>query len=143
MLRFTFTGALVCVLLAACSSDKEPPPNNGVDDVKGACQIRAAWKTPTADKCSLCVASAPLADCGCEATHPFAALCLKQSQARHAEPSCTPDLLDCRAKCDDDCTCIDNCYAKAPACKSLVAAEDGCIADVCTPYCNGPDAGPS
>jgi hypothetical protein len=129
--------------LVACSpKHDDPPPNNGVNDVKAACQIRTAWKTPTADKCALCVASAPLADCGCEATHPFAAMCVQQGDALRSEPSCTSDLQYCRAKCANDCACVDNCYANAPKCKPLVAAEDGCIADVCTAYCNGPDAGP-
>jgi hypothetical protein len=127
--------------LASCSPKKDPP-DNGVNDVKAACVIRTSWSNPTGDKCSLCKSAAPIANCGCEAEKDFGGACQSQGDARRAEPTCTPDLLDCRAHCNDDCNCIDNCYANAPKCKPLVAAEDGCVADVCAKFCNSPDGGP-
>lgn len=132
---------LVFLAFASCSPKKDPPPDDGVNDVKAACLIRTSWSNPTGITCTLCVASAPFAPCGCESEKDFGGACQQQGDARRSEPSCTPDLLDCRARCNDDCNCVDACYINAPKCKPLVAAEDGCVADVCARYCNGPDAG--
>lgn len=127
-------------LVAACSSKDDsseaPAANNGVDDVEKACQIRAAWTNPGNDKCVNCQVAAQSPSCECEAFKDFAALCLSQDQARRAEPSCTVALDDCVKACTQtDCACITSCYANADRCKSLSAAKDGCIADVCAPYC--------
>jgi hypothetical protein len=129
-----------CFVVVACGASDSGPTNNGVNDVLKACQVRAAWTTPDAEKCVSCVAVADLAECGCEATKPFGGACVKQGDAVRAEATCTNQMKDCVIACKKDCACIDGCYANAPACKTVTAARDGCVAETCTPYCN-PDAG--
>jgi hypothetical protein len=128
-------GAFALVVFTACSSDDEPA-RNGVDNVLQACQLRVAWKNPTAEKCVNCVAAAPSPQCDCEAFKEFAGLCKTQDDARRAEPSCTGAMEDCARACKDDCACVDACYAQAAACKRIIDGRDGCVVDVCTPYCN-------
>jgi hypothetical protein len=123
------------VALTACSS-KEDPPRNGVDDIVKACQLRAAWKNPTAEDCVNCVAAAPSPECACEDFKDFAGLCKVQDDARRAEASCTSAMEDCARACKTDCACMEACYAQAPACKRIIDGRDGCVVDVCTPYCN-------
>ena len=123
------------VVSTACSSD-DAAPRNGVDDIVKACQIRVAWKNPTAEKCVNCVAAAPSPQCDCEAFKEFAALCKDQDDARRSEPSCTGAMEDCARACKDDCACVAGCYAQAAACKRVIDARDGCVVDVCTQYCN-------
>ena len=128
-------GLVSIVTLVACSDDG-PPPRNGVNDVLKACQIRAAWTKSNAEVCVNCVAAAPSPKCECESFMDFAALCADQDNARRSEPSCNDANDMCTRVCPKtDCACIENCYAGAPACKNVVAARDGCIADVCTQYC--------
>jgi hypothetical protein len=123
------------VALLACSDDG-PPPRNGVNDVFKACQIRAAWTKPTAENCLNCVAAAPSPKCNCESFKEFGGICLDQENGRRSEPSCNDANDTCSRTCPKtDCACIENCYAQAPACKQVIAARDGCIADVCTQYC--------
>lgn len=126
-------GALV--VFTACSSNDDPP-RNGVDDVLKACQIRVAWKNPTAEKCVNCVAAAPSPQCDCEAFKEFAGLCADQDNARRSEPSCSTAMEDCSRACKDDCGCVESCYAASEACKRIVAGRDGCVVDVCSQYCN-------
>lgn len=123
------------VLATACSSNDDPP-RNGVNDVVKACQIRVGWKNATAEKCVNCLAAAPSPACECEEFKAFGGLCKSQDDARRAEPSCTGAMEDCSRACNDDCGCIAACYASAPACRRLIDARDGCVADVCTPSCN-------
>jgi hypothetical protein len=133
----TLLGASLSVLatLAACSST-DSAPRNGVDDVLKACQIRVAWKNPSAEKCVNCVAATPSPECECQDFKEFAGLCHSQNDARLAEPSCTAAMEDCSRACKNDCPCVEACYAQSARCKSLVASRDGCIVDVCTQYCN-------
>jgi hypothetical protein len=35
---------------------------------------------------------------------------------------------------------VERCYEGKDACEKLAAAVDGCVAEVCDPYCNGKDA---
>jgi hypothetical protein len=126
----------------ACSSESSPALDNGVNDVKGACLIRASWTAPLADRCEQCRAVASLEDCGCEALRDFGAKCVVQGRAKRAEPTCTPAIDDCVLACGTDCNCADACYANAPACKSAAAAEQGCIADVCSVYCTAEAGAP-
>ncbi|CAN5913410.1 hypothetical protein BH11MYX4_BH11MYX4_17010 [soil metagenome] len=121
--------------IAACSP-KEDAQNNGVDDVKAACQIRAGWPNAEADKCKNCLASAAQPACDCELFKEFGGKCHSQNVARQSEPDCTDPVLDCTYKCPkNDCACLDACYATAAKCKSAAAAVDGCVTDVCAPYC--------
>jgi hypothetical protein len=140
---FALSVGLVAVVVSsalfapAClSSDDAPPPRNGVNDVKRACEIRAGWTKPGNDKCVNCQVAAQSPSCDCEAFKDFASLCKDQDDARRAEPTCTVALDDCTKACNKtDCACIDGCYAQSERCKQLSAAKDGCIADVCTQYC--------
>jgi hypothetical protein len=127
---------LAGVALGCSPKDEPPPPRNGVNDVQKACEIRATWTKSTDAKCVNCLVAAPSPACECEAFKDFASLCLEQDTARRAEPSCTVALDDCTKACvPTDCNCVNGCYAQAETCKRLSAAKDGCIADVCTPYC--------
>jgi hypothetical protein len=126
--------SLIC---AACSSEDDPPLDNGVNDVRQACDIRMAWKNPSADKCSLCQAAAPVKPCGCEAFAGFDGVCQQQGEARRGEASCVQAIDECVVNCAKDCGCVEACYANAPACKQATAARDGCIAKKCTAYCEG------
>ena len=122
--------------VAACAPDHEPPVNNGVDDVRHACEIRASWLHAEAVKCVNCVAAAPSPACDCEAFKEFGGLCKNQEDARRAEPSCNDANDLCSRTCaKTDCACVEGCYAQAEACKRVIAARDGCVADVCTQYC--------
>lgn len=124
-------------VVAACSSKDDAPLNNGVNDVKKACEVRAAWAHPSAEKCINCITAAPAPACDCEQFKEFGALCQKQEDTRKAEASCTAAIDDCTRACaKSDCACVESCYAQAPSCKSLAAARDGCVADACTKYCN-------
>lgn len=130
------TTALAALLVfTACSSDDEAP-RNGVNDVRAACQIRVAWKNPSAEKCVNCVAAAPSPQCDCEAFKEFAGLCKDQDDARRSEPSCTSAMEDCARACKNDCGCVEGCYAQAAACKRIIDGRDGCVVDVCSQYCN-------
>jgi hypothetical protein len=113
-----------------------PPPDNGVNDVHQACEIRNTWTKRGDLRCSSCITAAPEPTCNCEQFKDFAALCLTQGDARRADPQCTIDLDNCVNLCDKtNCDCIDGCYAAAPSCKTHDAARDGCVADVCAQYC--------
>lgn len=135
--------ALVFALFA-CKED-DPTPNNGVNDVRGACLIRASWTAPRAPNCATCKAVVVGEDCGCEALKEFAGRCGAQERAKREEPSCAPSLDDCVRACGTDCECADGCYGAAAACKPLAAAVDGCVADVCAQWCTAeagaPDGG--
>lgn len=123
--------------LACSSSDDAQPLDNGVDDVKLACEARVTWTDYTGDECVKCRMMASSPDCGCEAFEGFGGHCAEQGNARRAEPTCTQQVTDCRNACAaNDCACIDGCYAAAEACKKATAAEDGCIAKICEQYCN-------
>lgn len=130
------TLVLVCspVVLGACG--KDDVENNGVNDVRKACEIRAAWKNPSAEKCGLCQAAAPRPPCGCESFAGFDGVCAAQGDARRAEPSCTEALDRCEIACGSNCGCVESCYATAQECKRVSAARDGCIAETCASYCN-------
>ncbi len=131
LFRFAFAVALG---LPACGAS-DPEPNNGVNDVLAACQIRATWANTSAEKCTHCMASAPTPACDCPLFAEFGGKCNAQSEARRSNPACTAPV-DCTYACaKNDCACIDGCFNAAAECKRLVAATDGCVTDVCSPYC--------
>jgi hypothetical protein len=134
--RFVVTlAAVVLAALSACAST--PPQNNGVNDVRKACELRAGWTNTSADKCGTCQAAAQRPACGCEGFKGFDGVCADQGAAFRAEPSCTDDVINCVARCvQTDCACVEGCYANAPACKRVAAARDGCVTDLCAKYCN-------
>jgi hypothetical protein len=129
--------ALFFGLVPACSPSKSAPaPDNGVNDVRQACEIRNTWTMRGVMRCTDCLAAAPLASCNCEQFKDFAGLCLEQGDARRADPSCTVDLDNCANLCaKTDCACIEACYASSVSCKQHTAARDGCVVDVCSQYC--------
>ena len=123
-------------VLAGCPQDKADPPNNGVDDVKQACEIRAAWTKYTDRVCINCMSAAPSAACDCPDFKAFGGKCQAQNDTRRAQPQCTDAIANCARACPrTDCACVDACYANAPDCKTAEAAVDGCVADVCAQYC--------
>ena len=126
---FAFAG------IGACASAQDAP-RNGVDDVRAACDLRVTWTNTGSDTCVNCIAAAPSPACECEAFKEFGGLCNSQNEARLAEPSCTSTVKACTFACPkDDCGCLEGCYATAEACKRVAAATDGCVSDVCAPYC--------
>jgi hypothetical protein len=127
-----FTG----VVVAACAKDSEPEANNGVNDVRLACEVRAKWMHAGAEKCINCMTAAPAPACDCEAFKEFGALCELQEAERHADPGCTSALDDCTRACPKtDCACVEGCYSQVARCKQLSGARDGCVAAVCAQYC--------
>lgn len=139
LVRVLALAVFAFVLLGACSSCAKkdtPEERKGVNDVKKACEVRSAWSNRTAPQCISCISAAPSPPCDCEQFRDFGGLCATQGEARRLEKSCTAQVDTCTRACPDkDCACIDACYAQAPACKSASAARDGCVAEVCTRYC--------
>jgi hypothetical protein len=134
--RFLFLFAFVLALVAACKSDDEPEPNNGVNDVKAACEIRIGWARASEQECTDCLSTSRGPSCGCPAfPQEFVGKCADQGAAFGNERNC--DLVgECIGKCaKTDCGCIDACYNDRPACRPKAAALDGCVADVCDKYC--------
>ncbi len=139
-MRFALLGSMLVVSVIAslpgCGGDGPSAPV-GVNDVRKACEIRQSWKLATSDKCISCQSAAPLADCGCEAFKEYAAKCLQPEEALKSEPSCTDQVEICVKTCVlTDCDCIDKCYVQAEACRRVAGGRDGCVAEVCAPYCN-------
>jgi hypothetical protein len=127
--------ALGMLATAGCSP-KASPANNGVNDVKKACEIRATWQNKPAKKCVDCLAAAPSPKCACEEFVGFSGLCEDQGTAWRTEPACTDAINQCPYKCaETDCACIDACYAASETCRNVTAAKDGCVADACAQYC--------
>lgn len=129
-----------CGAVAACTSSSPsgnptpPPADNGVDDVAKACAIRAQWKNASGGVCTQCMGLAITPHCDCE-NEDYASRCNAQQQARNAEPTCE-GVASCIGNCTStDCACIDACYAGKPACRTAASAVDGCVAEVCDPYC--------
>ena len=124
------------IALVACAKDSEPDRNDGVNDVRKACEVRKAWTKAGSEKCINCMAAAPAPACDCESFKEFGALCELQEAERKAEVSCTSALDDCTRICvKSDCACIEGCYAQASRCKQLAGARDGCVANACAAYC--------
>lgn len=125
-------GVAAAFLALACGSSNG---GSGVDDVKQACEIRAAWTQAQSEACTTCTISAYTSDdCECEKDE-YRGLCHAQIVARNEEPDCVFEIDACVSACQADCTCVDGCYANHPTCKPLQAAYDGCLADVCNDAC--------
>ena len=139
IVRFVFFVLVAAGFVGGCSScnkKEDSTPQNGVNDVKKSCEIRAAWPNRTERKCIDCIAAAPSPPCNCEQFRDFGGLCAPQGEARRVEPTCTQAVDDCTHLCKDkDCACVDKCYAQAEACKRATAAREGCVTEVCTRYC--------
>lgn len=141
--RTYFVKSLLIFLLSAlvavgCSSSEDEVPHtngNGVNDVKTACTIRNGWANASASKCLNCFALSKLPLCDCQDDNPEAARCSAQAEAKRTEADCTKEVSDCVSACGSDCACVDACYSAHTACKSVSAALDGCVADVCAPSC--------
>jgi hypothetical protein len=120
------------VLAVACSSN--PPANNGVNDVRKACDIRRGWLRKDGSQCINCQVSAPALPCPCSETDPVLSKCHDQQKAVNAEPQCA-GIDRCVGDCKDECACIDRCYAGREACYRVASAMDGCVADLCDSRC--------
>jgi hypothetical protein len=132
---FSFLLVSGLVVVVACGADG-PPPNNGVNDVKAACEIRAQWTKRSDNECVNCLSIARTPKCDCPAfQQEYAAKCADQGAAFGNERNC--DLVgECTSKCAlTDCGCIDACYNDRAACRPKAAAVDGCTTDVCDKYC--------
>jgi hypothetical protein len=122
-------------VLACASDDADPPPTtNGVNDVGKACTVRAQWTQATSSPCVDCLAEASVPRCSCS-TKDYAGRCSTQQTARNADQACA-DVASCVVVCKaGDCGCVDQCYANKDACRPLGGAVDGCLAEVCAPFC--------
>lgn len=125
--------------MVGCAEKSEPAPEplrNGVNDVRAACEQRASWQKRLTADCAACLTGTQIPPCGCELVRDFGGACNAQAAARQSEPSCTAAVDACINACKvDDCACIDACYSGADACRQATAARDGCVAEVCAPYC--------
>jgi hypothetical protein len=125
------------VLSIACASNggsaPPAPSGNGVNDVRKACEVRAAWARATEASCLTCVGLATTPKCTCS-DPAVSGKCVEQQQAKNAEPSCE-GTADCTTRCArTDCACVEACYA-GKACRPLAAAVDGCAASICDGQC--------
>ncbi len=145
MFRFVVTVLRVntvalALALNACSSDdaSAAAPDNGVNDVRQACEIRLSWQGATSSRCTYCLAAAANPPCACSEAKGYAAKCETQQRARSKEASCA-GVEECRFACSpSDCNCLDACYAQKDACRAATAALDGCVAKVCAEQCADP-----
>ncbi len=119
--------------LVACSDDA-PYGDDGVADVRKACDLRATWSRKSQATCLECVANAPTIDCGCPVQSEFAGRCAEQSALRNAEPQCDDALVRCLGACAD-CQCQDACYTQKDACRKKASAVDGCVTATCERVC--------
>src|SRR5262249_432337 len=116
------------------SSSAADPPDNGVDDVLKACELRAPWQNATSTACNTCIGLATTPRCPCT-DREEAGKCSDQTSAVNHEPTCA-DVDTCVGKSQrTDCACIDACYAGKALCRTLASAADGCVADVCAASC--------
>lgn len=120
------------VVLAACGDDE--PTNNGVNDVKKACELKTTWKRARDLKCINCVSAAPNAKCDCEEIKEFSGACSEQGDL--FKSACPQNVIDCALHCPvNDCACVENCYNANGDCKKRAAMRDGCVVDRCDEYC--------
>lgn len=134
-LSLSLSFSVLVAVVAACGGPSSPP-QNGVNDVKKACEIRLGWTNRSAVACTDCLSISQAPKCDCPAfQQEYAAKCSEQARSRSDEPSCdgTPG---CVGNCQpDDCACIDACFAGRERCRELTSAADGCTTDVCDAYC--------
>lgn len=136
MLTKTFILSVLAVVVVAACGEDGPAPNNGVNDVKLACEIRTQWTKRTDQACIDCLSVSKAPKCDCPAfQQDYAAKCNEQSAAVGGEQTC--DFVgDCTSKCPaGDCACVDACYNERAACKPKAAALDGCTTETCDKYC--------
>jgi hypothetical protein len=130
-LSFTVIASAVGLIIAAC--DDDPKGSNGVNDVRAACEIRLKWVRANND-CSLCESAATTPRCDCTTLASYSAACTDQQDARRFH--CSEAIEKCVATCvREDCDCIVGCYKNDPFCRDTSAARDGCVAEVCDPFC--------
>jgi len=123
--------SVVAFFIACSPAKEEEPPVVGVNDVKKACEIRTTWLKRDSDKCRECIAIATNAACECtDRQRAYAGKCHDHHLKRANEPTCS-DVTKCIASCTDSCDCIDKCYEGKDQCRTLSAALDGCVAEVC------------
>jgi hypothetical protein len=137
MARLWWT-VLPCLLALASCTDEETPPEplvTGVNDVKGACEIQSRWARRSSADCAACLAASVLPPCGCSYVDQFGARCHMLAEDRRSSPGCSEAVDACVAACNEECDCVDACYAEAPGCRAATAARDGCVAEVCAAYC--------
>src|SRR3954467_6806499 len=117
-LKFFASLVVASLSLSACSGiASEAPPNNGVDDVLKACELRVPWQNTSSSSCVLCIASATTPRCACT-DRDDAGKCSDQQAAKSAEPTCEGTTA-CVEACDrQDCACVDRCYANVSACRA-------------------------
>lgn len=135
--------SLLLLACVSCSSSDEVrdvarAPDNGVDDVKLACEVRLGWQGTTSSRCIHCLSAAANPPCACSEAKPFAGVCETQQAARSKEATCD-GVESCRFACaPSDCACLDACYAERDACRRAASALDGCIAKACAEECADP-----
>ena len=144
-INLRFAGlALLFSLASACSACGKSSENtgttssasNGVNDLKQSCEIRATWQNKAVRKCTDCISAAPSPACNCEEFKDFGGMCLTQDQAKRADTTCSGAMDTCAKACPaTDCDCYANCYNASASCKAEASAREGCLTQVCGPYC--------
>lgn len=132
VLWLTAASVLACVALGCGSDEDAQPTTNGVNDVSKACAIRAQWSR-AGSECIECLTTSSVPRCECS-TKDYAGKCSGQQTARNDEPTCQ-GVPECVYGCNDDCACIDACYANKDVCRQKGSALDGCLAAICDAYC--------
>lgn len=136
---FLATLTFLVVACASSSSSSPPPADNGVNDVAKACAIRDGWTQRQSNTCVECQSFAPIAKCNCPSfsNATYMGKCQAQGDAKAHEPDCNDtNLENCLHACkDEDCACIDGCYAGHDKCRAVAQAVDGCVAEVCDATC--------
>jgi hypothetical protein len=131
--------ALALMAVATCKS-KDEPGGAGVGgtagrDVREACARRVGWKNRLLKQCTQCMSLASAPACGCDRDKKeFSGMCAAEQKAKIDAADCS-EAYACTFKCLTDCACVAKCYEGKDKCYQLASAVDGCIAEVCEPFC--------
>lgn len=123
-----------------CSPPGDPKqePSGLLGDVRSACEHRVAWPHRLRTKCTKCMSLASTPKCGCPTDDKeYSGLCARERSAQVAAKECVP-VWSCTYKCKPtDCACFAQCYEGQAACHEIASAIDGCLVEVCDPFCRG------
>lgn len=136
--------ALACavgtLVVIACGSGSkggektEAAPGALAGGVREACDARKGWNHLSSRECTACRAKAATPKCTTCNVKPYSGACADQDKARRDEAACK-STTGCVMLCNNDCECIDKCYAKDPACQKLGAALESCLNTACEASC--------
>ncbi len=115
--------ALVVFMLGACSAGNK-------ESFRTLCDSRTKW--PVSDACAGCVTAVKMPDCHCY-THPRLAACF--ATLGNLSRDCGEEATRCSLACNNECACLDSCYAQEATCKVAAQANEACIVDNCAEFC--------